>query len=513
MSNGTKDARSKLVQSPMAMEQLERTAEEKRSRASADDAPQCESDGQGIRSLVEIAENIGLLVGARAAEMNLQRQELADLARLRQELAQLKTDAIHRGEMQRVRHRSEVKWPDGKSRRVKKEQTIDNLYTCYQGILGQSLEESRSKSAWEESCENLLHQDARITKKWRPKRDGYLPSDTCMGSQGRQLERYGRVARQRPQSAPHLSSESSILLHGGGRKKNSGRHSRHSIPDPQSPPQRKKNMQLNQIQDMFDKFDHDGSGYLDRFEIKKLADVLGARLSASDLNIAILEMDKDNTGDISFDEFYDWFDRQTHEHDGSTLGRSLEQWQRQASRSVHEDLLREFSLVQLRVNAASRLVAADVDVERKQTPLVDPPTLQSYHHEFVSSKSDAARKVFVVHAIRYAAAQLDKQRRGVKLGEYLAHRPSVMRHHRDTSLKSVTGENLAHRPSKVQSQDVLTTLRLCAALTKGKQCADLRPPVLHGLSAFMARNGGGRNALQVRKTPSWPRSWVNFSLF
>jgi hypothetical protein len=58
---------------------------------------------------------------------------------------------------------------------------------------------------------------------------------------------------------------------------------------------------------MFNEMDEDGSGELDRDEIKLLARRLGKRLSKSELDAAMAEMDADGSGEVDFDEFVSWW--------------------------------------------------------------------------------------------------------------------------------------------------------------------------------------------------------------
>ena len=57
----------------------------------------------------------------------------------------------------------------------------------------------------------------------------------------------------------------------------------------------------------FDEIDADGGGSLDRSEIAKLAVGMGTPLSEHELDAAMVEIDKDGSGAVSFDELVDWF--------------------------------------------------------------------------------------------------------------------------------------------------------------------------------------------------------------
>jgi len=53
--------------------------------------------------------------------------------------------------------------------------------------------------------------------------------------------------------------------------------------------------------------DADGSGELERDEIKMLARMMGAKLSKAELDLAMKEMDGDGSGEVDFKEFYHWW--------------------------------------------------------------------------------------------------------------------------------------------------------------------------------------------------------------
>eukprot|EP01017_Pseudomicrothorax_dubius_P051114 TRINITY_DN977_c0_g2_i3.p1 TRINITY_DN977_c0_g2~~TRINITY_DN977_c0_g2_i3.p1 ORF type:complete len:280 (-),score=73.58 TRINITY_DN977_c0_g2_i3:67-906(-) len=61
------------------------------------------------------------------------------------------------------------------------------------------------------------------------------------------------------------------------------------------------------VEKLFKKADLDGSGTLEKSEIRKLANQLGASLSDLELDELFKTVDLDNNGSISFDEFYAWW--------------------------------------------------------------------------------------------------------------------------------------------------------------------------------------------------------------
>lgn len=57
----------------------------------------------------------------------------------------------------------------------------------------------------------------------------------------------------------------------------------------------------------FNKFDKDGSGLIDKTEFVLLLEALGAKFTPDEINLALLELDTDNSGEISRDEFINWW--------------------------------------------------------------------------------------------------------------------------------------------------------------------------------------------------------------
>lgn len=72
----------------------------------------------------------------------------------------------------------------------------------------------------------------------------------------------------------------------------------------------KMGIQLNNLcylKQEFDAYDEDRSGYIDAKELKGLLEKLGEELSDEELDQAFRELDSDNSGEIEFFEFVEWF--------------------------------------------------------------------------------------------------------------------------------------------------------------------------------------------------------------
>ena len=57
------------------------------------------------------------------------------------------------------------------------------------------------------------------------------------------------------------------------------------------------------VQQAFEAVDADGSGLLDRDEIRALLESLGKRPTEADIDDAMAELDADNSGEVDFEEF------------------------------------------------------------------------------------------------------------------------------------------------------------------------------------------------------------------
>ena len=57
----------------------------------------------------------------------------------------------------------------------------------------------------------------------------------------------------------------------------------------------------------FDLYDEDSSGFIDLNELRELLEKLGENLSEDELHHAFKELDQDESGEIEFLEFVEWF--------------------------------------------------------------------------------------------------------------------------------------------------------------------------------------------------------------
>lgn len=68
-----------------------------------------------------------------------------------------------------------------------------------------------------------------------------------------------------------------------------------------------RGMGYKTVQELFNAIDTDGSGFLDKTEVKELASVLGLELSEKELDEAFQEMDSNKNDRVDMDEFEAWW--------------------------------------------------------------------------------------------------------------------------------------------------------------------------------------------------------------
>lgn len=65
--------------------------------------------------------------------------------------------------------------------------------------------------------------------------------------------------------------------------------------------------QLEEIREIFEHFDRDENGTIDRKEFRRLVEALGGGLSESELEIGLGVVDVNHDGRIQLDEFVRWW--------------------------------------------------------------------------------------------------------------------------------------------------------------------------------------------------------------
>eukprot|EP01050_Picozoa_sp_SAG11_P032905 SAG11_NODE_10919_length_796_cov_1.411765_1_plen_186_part_01 len=100
----------------------------------------------------------------------------------------------------------------------------------------------------------------------------------------------------------------------------------------------------SRVEALFNDIDDDGGGTLDREEVGHLLSRLsGGDVADQELSAAMSELDADGDGEISFDEFLEWWQRVRQERAGSTWGLSINVRNRELQEK--EDLHELFKLI------------------------------------------------------------------------------------------------------------------------------------------------------------------------
>lgn len=74
----------------------------------------------------------------------------------------------------------------------------------------------------------------------------------------------------------------------------------------------------NELRLVFQRFDENGSGTIDRSEFDQLLDALGSTMSERDREIGFALIDEDSDGSIAFDELARWWDVVSQEGSSSS---------------------------------------------------------------------------------------------------------------------------------------------------------------------------------------------------
>merc|ERR1712028_260563 len=86
---------------------------------------------------------------------------------------------------------------------------------------------------------------------------------------------------------------------------------------------RPEELDEKRCQKLFSHFDMNGSGEIDMRELGLLIKGMGMRMEQEAINNAMIDLDKDNNGAISFDEFWSWFQDIATGRSGPTGGASM----------------------------------------------------------------------------------------------------------------------------------------------------------------------------------------------
>ena len=130
------------------------------------------------------------------------------------------------------------------------------------------------------------------------------------------------------------------------------------------------------LQAMFNEIDSDGNGTLDRYEVDRMAKILGMNFNQAQMDMAWKFMDHDGSGEVEFDEFKHWHDVLTGKKtkdlqlaDGVVEGRnSPPSGKKSPTSSFLKDEADDGSRMKTTTSAAARALGSKSDnlVERMQ---------------------------------------------------------------------------------------------------------------------------------------------------
>ena len=189
-------------------------------------------------------------------------------------------------------------------------------------------EEARRDRYWKEKIDpiNKKRQEQQAVGRW----DTLLKR--ARGEQQQMRKEREHARREREDKARELLKDMSYVLEQTGddartEEELKSRHEKQSFIDHMTNLIRARRMdqatveevrQLHELmlKELFNKFDEDGGGSLDREEIGALAKGIGHKLTAKELDAAMKEMDEDGEGDVDFVEFYAWWQKSKGKSDG-----------------------------------------------------------------------------------------------------------------------------------------------------------------------------------------------------
>ena len=120
-----------------------------------------------------------------------------------------------------------------------------------------------------------------------------------------------------------------------------------------------KKAKQSKLRQLFDSIDADGSGLLDKDELAVLAAKLGRTLGPAELDSAMTEMDTDQSGEVDFEEFEEWWTKSAAGERSSELAKAAAAQEAAAARiqAVHRGRLLRAAVVAASSAGARELMA------------------------------------------------------------------------------------------------------------------------------------------------------------